>query len=248
MYASLAKITAMDGKGRGSGGEIVKLRRLWASPTAAYGSSSLTSLGIEGRLECVGFSLRSYVAHLELDENSQAKETLLEAPLTLDELWKETETLLEFDRRGQQGRPLLESYLWDRLGEGQGQALEAFAKQELTPRPLTAVTLRKLRFYDEVRRARLQESELRKDEAGVSEAQPHWPWGSPDDLRSWAVDFERPRSQPGERRRGRPPKYTLEDLMRVAAIYNAAADSGSLSPTKEVSDQTGWSLNTADKW
>jgi hypothetical protein len=240
-------ITAMDGKAPGSDGEIVKLRRLWQEPGGGAWLVTFDLARVEGRLECVGFSVRSYVAHLELDEDSQARESLLGAPLTKEELWQETTALLEFDRKRKSGRPSFERYWWDRLIDGQAQALDAFAAGELVPRPLTAVTLRKLRFYDEVQRARRERSEDYWREAKVSQEQPDWPWGSREALASWAVDFERPRRKAGERRRGRPPKYTLEDLVHVAKIYNAAVDSGSLSPTRDVSDETGWSLNTIDK-
>ena len=236
----------MDRNAPGSDNGIEQLRRLWREPGGGVWIVIFDLARIEERLECVGFSLRSYVAHLELDGDGQAQEKLLEGPLTLDELWRQTTTLLEFDRGGRQGR-LLESHFWNRLAEGQAEALEAFATGDLAPRPLDAVTLRKLAFYNELRRARLGESKLYRDEAEVSEGQDHWPWGSPEELTSRAADLERPHSRPGERPRGRRPKYTAEDLVRVAAIYNAALDSGSLSPTKDVSVATGLALNAADK-
>jgi len=57
----------MDRNAPGSDNGIVKLRRLWREPGGGVWIVIFDLARIEERLECVGFSLRSYVAHLELD-------------------------------------------------------------------------------------------------------------------------------------------------------------------------------------
>ena len=180
---------------------------------------------LAGRPECIGMSVRSYLAlRPSSDEGQSVGDEVLQAvwePLDLD--YEEFGRLLQGESEHQ----------------GEHTSGEPIEVLKSAPRPLTAVTLRSLPFADVLQRARRATSgflrtlnELRARHGGTVD----------DGASTLATQLDLPHGLPKGRR-----KHTQSELEDVAALYIAAVIDDRPSPTKDVADALGMTRNVAAK-
>lgn len=209
--------------------EILTVSSVWKAPDGSLWYVTFSLADVNGRLECVGMSLRSYVRRIVLGDDGLQHEIHAEAPMDSMELTR------ELDEAGVAGRSpawhdVLEQVGPRRFGE----------KATITPSSLKAVVLRAFPFFSVLSRARRDEAQEQRwsfalsralDEAGLSTP-------TPDADRIYEYRAE---AMEGRRHKlGRPPKYTAAQLHRLAAVYRKARDiDGSPSPIKDTYETLG---------
>lgn len=194
--------------------ELVKLSHLWRDADGGLWLVIFDFATVDGRRECVGFSIRSYVKCLEVVQGINVHEAIVHGPVTGDDLTANVEEMA--------GKSLTALLLFPEFVMRQSEAVRATDGAGLMVRPLTSQILRQFAFYSELVGAkRTQVDRLRLIR------QEEWPSafsGLFAVIESEIDKLEQPCVQPAKRGRGRPPKYTENDLRRVAAVWHAAVD------------------------
>jgi hypothetical protein len=227
--------------------KIITLNYVWHDGEEAW-LMTFDLTDVNGRAQCVGMSIRSYLAIPGHDPDTPDAEfrVWVRSGEPISDVLENT---LETDLREGLKRALREQRaIYDELLKHELGALSVQADQELgEPRPLRAATLRRLPFGDALERARRQRigdlqqfaaSDLgRSDLSGtpvMEKAQAR--------LSAEVASLSQPRTASGRRR-----EYLPADLERVAAVYREAYDGGSPSPTKDVAETLGISRSQAGK-
>ena len=219
--------------------EVWRVSGLWTDPGGNSWILVFSLIHLGGRLECVGLSIRSYARRAALRRGFWV-ETYGTRPMDVAEF--DDDVLL---------KGIGEAQMFE-LTELQENALHKLAAgAELAPVPLKSTTLRELPFFGMLSAARLEQArETRADAEWICEqedldqARAEVTAGM---LEAGAAELERPRGKPSKRKRGRPPKYTTDDLKRVADTYLQTWQSGSSAPTKAVREAFGYSASQAEK-
>lgn len=219
--------------------EIVSLNYLWRDGQGQPWLVTYDLAELDGRAECVGMSVRSYLALPvpEADEKLGAYKVWVQTPVTADDLANEDWPTVDGSPQSLNGA----------LIEHELGALNVHADQEFSlPRMLRAVTLRELPFADVLERARRQSvASLRGFQEAVLSR------GDMDaDTRSAVqarFDAEVEALTPPRTPSGRHKSYPRPYLELVAATYRKAFDGGSRSPTLDTALALDISRSTAAK-
>jgi len=216
--------------------EVISLRCVWYDGQDQPWLVAFEFAELNGRAECVGMSIRSYLALPVPDEDEPVYGGTAWVPgsTSADSVDEEDWSIADGEEQVRRRQSVRE---------------EIGANELSVPRTMRAVTLRELKF------AEVLESTLRR-EVGFRRAMVDAIRGDFYDkafghgafepmAAQWekeAAALDQPRTPSGRRRR-----YQRKDLERVAAVYRAAYAAGSRSPTKDVSETLGISRSTAAK-
>jgi hypothetical protein len=211
--------------------EIRKESTVWTDSKGRHWLLVFFLAEIDGRNECVGFSLRSYVRQLNADGAYEAFDVEQSDPFDLA------------DEARRLGASEDEAY---EIGFLQAQPLKDLpGGNELCPAPLNSTTLRELPFFSLLNRTLLRVAARIRETATLTRS-----WGE-DDLadtfEGFAEWLQAEKSKPTIRRRGPRPKYTSEHLANAATVYLEAVRQGSRTPTKAVREALGLSQSSAEK-
>jgi hypothetical protein len=214
--------------------EILKAEYTWRrSPESEPWLVVFSLAEIDGRIECVGMEIRSYVRRNNTAANGQEYETYEPNP------------------QRHCGRPQedVEAHkAWWAMAQDDIRAMGFFSVAQEFPQPLRALTLRQLPFADVLARARRDLADLWGDVADLDrdDIQRMAETGEREISGSTAEELEVHARQmeefvafltPPLQKGGRHAKYTMEHLRLVAKLYSEAYAGGSTSPTKDVAEQ-----------
>lgn len=216
--------------------EVLRVDRIWREEGEPAWLVSFYMAEISGRLECVGFGLRSYLALRETPERGLPYDAWVPCPVRSDES--------DDDRA-----------VWNELNfGGERAALHVKAEEELdTPMPLSATRVRRLPYGHLLNLATRERAGWLRSMVG------HWEeieqevsppeWLAPHLRDATSVRFthladalDTPHSgQP----RGRDENAPTLD--RIASLYERFFRAGSSSPTRDVAEALSMSRSTAAK-
>jgi hypothetical protein len=209
--------------------EVISLKRLWRDKTGQPWLVTFDLADLDGRAECVGMSIRSYLALPVPDDKD---------PIYGATAWVPGSALEDdvdpgdWSIAGDGNRALLRELLRDELGAG----------DLMKPQTLLAETVRRLPFGTVLEKARRAEVEFLRDlETAIG---PDPSRAAVELLTRWKEE-ESALGQPTPR--GRRRKYRQSDLELVAMLYREAFDKHSHSPTKDVAVALGIPHSTAAK-
>ncbi len=247
--------------------EVYRASCLWRDVEGKPWLLSFELAEIAGRLECIGFNMRSFISHVvDPEERPEPYEPY-------PSFWSGEEVIEDPDFFSMMDsiRSLRVARLRggsDRIRRHDPDAVEAGAQNEpdmLKPRPLRAATLRELplarvlahlrqQMAEETEERDLPRSDLFVDWTKEPEHQPErqqWLEGEAQAQYELAVaaqkgfseELHEPQTQSG----GRPRKYSRAYLQRVADLYRRAWTEGEPGPTKYVASRLGVSRDLAGK-
>jgi len=205
--------------------EVVKVSRVWHSPDGEPWLVTFDLAELGGRPECIGISLRSYLAlRTPSDEGQTSGRERLQAvwePLDLDP--EEFGRLLQGEAEAQ----------------GEHTSGEFMEVLKSAPRRLTAVRYRSLPLADVLQRARRGTGSFLR---ALNEVRARHGGTVDDGAETLAAQLDLPHGRPKGRSR-----HTQSELKDVAALYTGAVSEDRPSPTKDVADALGMTRNVAAK-
>lgn len=209
--------------------EIITVSSVWKAPDGSLWYVTFSLADVNGRLECVGMSLRSYTRRIVLGDDGLQHELHAEEPMSFEELVE------ELDVAGVHGQSPAWHDVLDQVG------LRHFGEKAfLTPSSLKAVVLRAFPFFSVLSRARRDEARTQRWSLALSKALDEAGLGTPSPDVDRTYEY-RAKAMEGRRHKlGRPPKYTAAQFHRLAAVYRKARDiDGSPSPIKDTYETLG---------
>jgi len=221
--------------------EVLRVDRIWREEGEPAWLVSFFLAEIGGRLECVGFGLRSFLAVRETPEgrpNQQPYDAWAPCPMPADE--------------SDEGRALR----WRLRDSGEEPALRAKAEEELSaPMPLSATRVRRLPYGHLLNLATRETAgflrklvggwEEIKQEVGIAERVPEFlPFLDAPFLRQSHLADALGTVHSGQPRGRGENAPTLE---RIASLYEGFYRAGSSSPTRDVAEALSMSRSTAAK-
>jgi hypothetical protein len=217
--------------------EIVRLNCLWYDSEDQPWLVIFELAELDGRTECVGMSIRSYLGLPvpDPDEPVYGATAWVEGAGFPDDVDDD-----DWSIDGDEEQRWLRSIVRSGLG----------AEEMSQPRRLLAATIREMRFAEVLEGARRREVTLLRAGVDAIRGTPTFPAQfKPGTMEHLAVQLEAEAAsldQP-RTRSGRHKKYQRGDLERVASVYRKAFQAGSRSPTKDVAETLGLSRNQAAK-
>lgn len=207
--------------------EIIRLTRTYTWP--ADDSRWLVTFElaeIDGRLECVGMTVRSFVKRWR----TEGYVAHVSAPEERDAFYGELEEVAPAG-----------SAAWHDLFEAQYPLLAAWEKEDLVlPQPFKALMLRDLSPGSLLAQARRDEATAIYAQLEV-ELLPPLPTDVASDGSSLADEAE------ALKRRKPRSKYSDADVGKVAKLYRVFRNAGSRSPTTDVANELGYTRDVAAK-
>jgi len=207
--------------------EILTVSSVWKAPDGSLWYVTFSLADVNGRLECVGMSLRSYVRRIVLGDDGLQHELHAEEPMGYFEL---TEELDVAGVHGPARHDVMDQIGPRRFGE----------KAFLTPSSLKAVVLRAFPFFSVLSHARRDEAETQRSSLAFSKALDEAGLGTPSPDVDRTYEYRAEAMEGRRHKLGRPPKYTAAQFHRLAAVYRKARDiDGSPSPIKDTYETLG---------
>lgn len=229
-------------------GQIYRAARLWRDVEHRFWLLVGEFAEIEGRIECVGIELRSFIRQQKAKPSPLAGcyEAYWSGEPVATSAEIDSEAFLRLLRLGVNEVP--EIFHYDPLAVEAGAHLEPSMQK---PTVLRTGTLRDLPLRTQIDEMRRQLATL-VDRSGLPGVESLLDRATPAELPVIEARQERKRKTReafGARRSrpGRPPKWQRSDLETVAEIYSEAYRAGSNSPTKDVADELMITASVAGK-